>query len=374
VGLKPGPFDLDEPEEPVMPANHQGALLELIGIDVPIVQAPMAGTSSAAMAAAVSQAGGLGSVGVGAMNAMGARDTIRAIRAISNRPFNVNVFVHRPATGDAIREASWIERLAPEFARFGAKPPSVLTEIYKSFAADDEMLAMFIEEKPKVVSFHFGVPAADRIRALRDAGIILLASATSLEEARMVEAAGIHAVVAQGYEAGGHRGVFDQDADDDRLGTMALTRILSCNVSIPVIAAGGIMDGAGISAALRLGAAAAQLGTAFILCDESLADEGYRAALHGEAANHTTMTRAISGRPARCLANRFTTIGAMTADRDVPAYPIAYDLGKALNSAAKAKGEAGFGAQWAGQGAPLARQMSAGELMETLIAELRGAQ
>src|SRR5262249_41157462 len=155
-----------------------------------------------------------------------------------------------------------------------------------------------------VISCHFGVPSAETMRLLREAGIVLLACATSLHEGRTVQEAGVDAVIAQGYEAGGHRGVFDPESTDDRLGTLALTRLLVQKLRIPVIAAGGLMDGAGIAAALKLGAAAAQLGTAFLLCDESQADEGYRAALRSEAAYHTVMTRAISGRPARCLPNR----------------------------------------------------------------------
>ncbi|HEY0314847.1 MAG TPA: nitronate monooxygenase, partial [Sphingomonas sp.] len=215
------------------------------------------------------------------------------------------------------------------------------------------------------------LPDSPRIKALRDAGIVLLASATSLAEARRAAEAGIDAIVAQGWEAGGHRGVFDPDAPDDRLGTMALVPLLARAIDLPVIAAGGIMTGAGIDAALALGAAAAQLGTAFVATDESLADPGYRAALFSEAAHHTTMTRAISGRPARSLANRFTALGAMVADSDLPAYPIAYDLGKALHAAGKGAGEFGYGAQWAGQGAPLARAMSAGALTRLLSGEMK---
>ena len=188
-------------------------------------------------------------------------------------------------------------------------------------------------------------------------------------EARLVAAAGVHAVVAQGYEAGGHRGMFDPDGEDSQLGTMALTRLLVRELDVPVIAAGGIMDGAGIAAVLRLGASAAQLGTAFVATDESAADEGYRAALFSEAAHHTVMTRAISGRPARCLANRFTAFGTGVMPDDVPSYPIAYDAGKSLHAAAKATGDFGYGAQWAGQGAPLARSLSVGRLMAELIAE-----
>ncbi len=353
-----------------MTASRPNRLCDLLRIDWPIIQAPMAGVSTPAMAAAVANAGGLGSIGVGATNAEGARAMIAAVKAATNRSFNVNVFCHRPAIADAAVEAAWLARLRPEFQRFNAAPPTGLSEIYSSFVEDDAMLALLLAERPKVVSFHFGLPPADRIAALRAAGIILIASATSLEEARAIAAAGLDAVVAQGFEAGGHRGAFDPDAPDDRLGTMALTRLLVRHLDIPVIAAGGVMDGAGIAAALRLGAGAAQLGTAFIACPESQADEAYRAALRSEAAYHTALTRAISGRPARCLANRFTALGAAVAPGEIPAYPIAYDAGKALHAAAKAAGESGFGAQWAGQGAPLARALPAAALMAELVAEL----
>jgi nitronate monooxygenase len=349
----------------------QHTLLELLGIDAPIIQAPMAGVSTPEMAAAVSNAGGLGSIGVGATNAAGAKQMIAAFRERSHGSLNVNVFCHAPARSDSAREARWVERLRPEFARLGATPPATLNEIYRSFVEDDEMLALLIAEKPKVVSFHFGVPSRERITALHDAGIVLLGSATNVAEGRALVAAGVDAIVAQGYEAGGHRGVFDPNADDDRLGTFALTRLLVCATDRPVVAAGGIMDGAGIAAAMRLGASAAQLGTAFVACDESQADGGYRAALMSAAAHHTVMTRAISGRPARSLANRFTAVGQGVDPRDVPDYPIAYDAGKALHAAGKAKGEFGFGAQWAGQGAPLSRAMPAGDLVAVLRSEAR---
>jgi len=345
-------------------------LLELLRIEAPIIQAPMAGVSTPSMAAAVSNAGGLGSIGVGGTDAAGASRMIAEFREKSRRSLNVNVFCHAPARADAAREARWIERLRPEFARLGAAPPGALREIYRSFVEDDDMLAVLLREKPAVVSFHFGLPARERIEALRAAGIVLLGTATNLAEARALVAADVDAVVAQGYEAGGHRGVFDPDADDDRLGTFALTRVLVSELDRPVIAAGGIMDGAGIDAALRLGAGAAQLGTAFVGCDESQADAGYRAALKSDAAHHTVMTRAISGRPARCLANRFTAIGRNVASSDVPVYPIGYDAGKALHAAGKAKGEYGYGAQWAGQGAPLSRVMPSADLVALLRSEM----
>jgi nitronate monooxygenase len=349
------------------------SLLERIGLDWPIFQAPMAGTSTPAMAAAVSNAGALGALGLAAEGAQGAAKMIAATRALTSRPFNLNVFCHRPAIPDAAVEAAWIARLKPEFDRFEATPPAALREIYQTFRGNQAMTQLLLETPPAVVSFHFGLPPEDQIRALKQAGIILFGSATSLAEARQLARAGIDAVVAQGYEAGGHRGLFDYAAPDDRLGTFALTRVLVRNLDLPIIAAGGIMDGAGIAAVLRLGAAAAQLGTAFVGCPESAADQGYRTALASEAAYHTVMTRAISGRPARCLANRFTRLAKSVPDSAIPDYPITYDLGKALNAAAKAKGEFGFGAQWAGQGAPLSRPMPAAELVGTLVQEMQAA-
>jgi len=347
--------------------------LRKLGIELPIIQAPMAGVSTPEMAAAVSNSGGLGSIGVGPSDAETTRQMIAAVRSRTDRPIQVNVFCHQPAVADAAREAAWLARLGPEFARYGAKPPARLTEIYQTFLTDDAKLTVLLAERPAVVSFHFGLPARERIEALRTAGIALLATATNLEEGKAIAAAGIDAVVAQGYEAGGHRGIFDPTGPDDRLGTVALTRLLVNKLDLPVIAAGGIMDGAGIAASLTLGAVAAQLGTAFIACPESSADAGFRAALLGPPAEHTVMTSAISGRPARCLANRFTAFGEGVERGAVPDYPIAYDAGKALHAAAKAAGEFGYGAQWAGQGAPLARTAPAGELVARLRQEMKRA-
>jgi nitronate monooxygenase len=348
-------------------------VLDLLAIDAPVIQAPMAGVSTPEMAAAVSNAGALGSIGVGATDAQGARAMIAAFRERSRRSLNVNVFCHAPARADREREARWLERLRPAFERFGTRPPAELHEIYRSFVENDAMLAMLVAEKPKVVSFHFGVPAPERVRALRDAGIVLLGTAKNLVEARALATAGVDVIVAQGFEAGGHRGMFDPDAPDDALSTFALTQLLAREIDRPIVAAGGIMDGAGIEAALKLGASAAQLGTAFVPCEESAIDAGYRAAFGGAAAYHTVMTRAISGRPARCLANHFTALGADVPAREVPDYPIAYDAGKALHAAAKAKGDLGFGAQWAGEGAPRARRVPARELVALLRRELADA-
>ena len=353
------------------------SFLDRLAIALPIFQAPMAGVSTPALAAAVSNVGALGAIGIGATDADGAHEMIEALRAATDRPFHVNVFVHRSARHDAEREGAWLAGLAPVFREYGAEPPATLQAIYRSFAEDDEMLATLIAAAPPVISFHFGVPAPERVAALRATGAILLASATNLTEARAAEAAGMDAVIAQGYEAGGHRGVFDPTARDEQIGTLALTRLLVRRLSLPVIAAGGIMDGSGIAAVLRLGAVAAQLGTAFVACPESSASPAHRAALLAGDAARNVMTTGISGRPARCLVNRFTTLAESLAARTPPLrppdYPIAYDAGKALNAAAAARGEHGYGAQWAGQGAPMARSLPASDLVALLAREVRDA-
>ncbi|CAB3762155.1 NAD(P)H-dependent flavin oxidoreductase [Paraburkholderia humisilvae] len=349
------------------------SLLQMLSISKPIIQAPMAGVSTPALAAAVSNAGGLGSLGVGAMKAEAARKTIRDTRALTDKPFNINVFTHAPAVADAAVEKAWLNWLAPLFASYGASAPEKLSEIYTSFVEDQAMLDVFLEEKPAVVSFHFGLPSQKIIDALQNAGITLFASATNLNEAAAAVDAGVDALVAQGIEAGGHRGMFDPDVFDEGIGTFALTRLLVEKFELPVIAAGGIMDGAGIAAALALGAQAAQLGTAFVACPETSIDEGYRAALLSDGAQHTILTSAISGRPARAMMNRFAELGREANLPPTPQYPIAYDAGKALHAAAKAKGEFGYGAQWAGQAAALARSLPAAELVAALDAELREA-
>lgn len=343
-------------------------LLSLLHIEQPIIQSPMVGVSTPRMAAAVSNAGGLGSIGIGASNVEQARAMLRETAALTDKPFNVNLFCHAPAVQDRERESQWLNFLAPFFAEFDAAAPDSLREIYTSFVEDTEMLHMLLEEKPAVVSFHFGLPPQSAIDALKDAGIVLLCSVTSLAEAQQAERAGVHALVAQGYEAGGHRGVFDPQQDSE-VGTFALVRVLAEACRLPVIAAGGIMDGAGIKAVMQLGASAAQLGTAFILCPESSASVAYRQALKGPRAHQTKVTSVISGRPARGMVNRNFTSLEVNAPT-LPDYPIAYDANKALNAAAATKANTDFAVQWAGQGAPLAREMPAAALVNLLAAEI----
>ncbi|MBV7483972.1 nitronate monooxygenase family protein [Bordetella sp. BOR01] len=357
---------------PPPPADTARPLMARLGLSTPIIQAPMAGVSTPALAAAVSNAGGLGSLGLGAANAAGAREAIAQTRALTSRPFGVNLFCHVPTASDAARQARWLEYLAPAFAEFDAQPPAALREIYTSFVADDAMLDVLLAERPAVVSFHFGLPDAARLAALRQAGIYLMASATSPEEAAHIADAGLDAIIAQGAEAGGHRGIFQPGGHDEHLGTLALTRLLAAQCRLPVIAAGGIMDGAGIAAVLALGAQAAQLGTAFVSCPESSADAAYRQALLAGPVS-TISTLAISGRPARGIANRLTALGAAADCPPTPGYPYTYDAGKALHAAAKAQGSADFAAQWAGQAAALSRGLPADELMRRLQDELTGA-
>lgn len=354
-------------------------LIKRLGLQHPIIQAPMAGTATPALAAAVSNAGGLGSISIANFDAPTARKNIQALKALTDKPFNINVFVHVEGVHDSARESAWLDFLRPEFERYGASPPSEIKNIMPTFYANDAVAQVLVEERPPVVSFHFGIPPPATIKALKDAGSVLFATATSVAEGKLLEAAGIDAIVAQGVEAGGHRGVMDPAAPDDELTTAALTRQLVKHTGLPVIAAGGIMDGAGIAAYLDLGAEAAQLGTAFIACPESAADEGYRAALGGDPAFHTRLVPIISGRAARSMTTNWVKLAqgqhALGPVTDFPAYPIAYDAAKALIAAAKAKGDFGWGAYWAGQGAPLSRgKVPAAELYAQLVAELTAAR
>ena len=344
------------------------------GITHPIVQAPMVGVSTPQLAAAVSNAGALGSIGLGASTPEQGRELIRQTRALTGSPFNVNMFCHRPAAFDHARNEAWLKHLSSFFDEFESVPPTVLKEIYKSFVDDRAMLEMLVEEKPAVVSFHFGAPPAQWIEELKSAGIYTMGCATTLSEARQLEQAGVQAIVAQGYEAGGHRGVFDDAfGKDQQMGLFALLRIIVAAVDLPVIAAGGIMEGAGINAAMMLGASACQLGTAFILCPESCATPAHREALKGPKAHHTRVTSYLSGRPARGIPNRLYLESGV--DRvPLPAeYPLAYDAAKALHGAASAKGCHDFAAQWAGQGAPLARELPAQRLVQVLVEEMQAA-
>ncbi len=334
----------------------------------------MAGVSTLALALAVSQAGALGSLATGATpSAEVVAQQLADLRAATDKPFNVNVFCHQPPAPDAARDAQWLAYLRPFFRELGAEPPTSLAEVYPSFLQHDALLRVLVAARPKVVSFHFGLPTAAQASALRQAGILLLACVTSVAEGQSAVALGVDTLVAQGIEAGGHRGVFDVAAMDTHLPALTLTRQLVQAQPLPVVTAGGIMTGADIAAALRAGAVAAQLGTAFIACPESGANAAYRAALLQQPPLPTALTEVISGRPARGLVNRFMQDIDQPGRPDVAPYSRAYAASKALVAAAQQAGEAGFAVQWAGSEHGRARALPAAELVQVLAQELQAA-
>ncbi|MDJ0685290.1 MAG: nitronate monooxygenase [Alphaproteobacteria bacterium] len=344
------------------------ALTELLGIDLPIVQAPMAGVSTPAMAAAASNAGALGSISVGAMNAAAAGEAIAALKSATNRPVNVNVFTHRKPKREEDRESAWLKALEPHFAALGMETPADLPEIYTSFNDDPEMQRLLIEARPAVVSFHFGLPEPGAAAALKQAGCLLFCTATTPAEAVAAEKAGMDVIVAQGYEAGGHRGVFDPDAGDAQIGLFALIPLINTAVSLPVVAAGGIANGAGIAAALTLGADGAQMGTVFVGCPESAAPDLHWRTLKGPLGAATEVTRAVSGRPARGVVNRLMA-DLRERQTAAPEYPLPYAAAKALAAAARPTGAPDYETFFGGQAAPLTRSAPAAELIADLAAE-----
>ncbi|MDO5527993.1 MAG: nitronate monooxygenase [Paracoccus sp. (in: a-proteobacteria)] len=323
-----------------------------------VVQAPMAGITTPALAAAVSNAGGLGSLGLAALDAATAREAMAQTRALTDRPYGVNLFCHRPPRRSAATEKAWLARLAPHFRAYGADTPAGLRDNYRSLLDYDEMLEAVIDARPGVVSFHFGLPRPDQLEALRGSGAVLLATAVGPQDAETIAAAGLDGIVAQGWEAGGHRGLFDENGADDRLGVLDLLATLR-PVGLPLIAAGGIMTREDVRAVLDAGAIAAQCGTAFLVADEAATSPAHRAAL---GAGETRMTRAVSGRPARAVLNKISEM----VEEGAPDYPLPYSATKALNAAALAQGETGFGPHWAGGRCDLAQPGSAAEILARL--------
>lgn len=347
--------------------------LQRIGIQYPIFLAPMAGTSTPQLAAAVSNAGGLGSLGLATSSVAAAQQAIQQTRQLTDKPFNCNFFCHQPPQADPDTEQAWINYIAPFFKQFDATPPSTLKPVNSTFIGNQAMLDMLLEEKPAVVSFHFGVPDADVIAQLKQAGIILMASATSLPEAQIIAEAGLDAIIAQGIEAGGHRGIFNRDFDP-AISTHDLVRLFTKHLNLPVIAAGGIMDGQDIYAVLALGACAAQLGTAFVVCEESNASSAYRERLLNPDYHNTYITDSISGRPARGLVNAWHSQIDRPERPALTSYSFTYDLSKQLNAIASKQGNYDFAPFWAGSHVRKIRKLNASELMQTLIDELGSAQ
>jgi len=349
------------------------AFCERLALAHPFIQAPMAGVSTPALALAVARAGALGSLATGATPSAGlVAQQLADLHGATDKPFNVNVFCHQPALPDPGRNAQWLAYLRPFFAALGSEPPASLLEVYQSFLTNEELLRVLVAARPRVVSFHFGLPTAAQAATLHQAGCLLLACVTSVAEGRAAAALGVDGLVAQGIEAGGHRGVFDGTLDTHEP-ALALTRQLVQALPLPVITAGGLMTGADVAAAMRAGAAAAQLGTAFVACPESAASATYRAALLHQPPLPTQLTEVISGRPARGLVNRFMLDVDQPGRPAVAPYSYAYVAGKALVAAAQQAGEPGFAVQWAGTGAGRARALPAAELVHLLATELRTA-
>lgn len=336
-------------------------LLDLVGLDLPIVQAPMAGASGSAMAAAVSTAGALGSLPCAMLDAAGVRVEVDALRQQTNRPFNLNFFCHTPPTVDDDREAGWRRRLSDYYAVLGVEAPAATLRAGR--APFDEQMCKLVEELvPKVVSFHFGLPAPELVSRVKDAGCVVMSSATTVAEACWLEERGCDAVIAQGYEAGGHRGIFLSELPSEEVamqpGTFALVPQVVDAVAVPVIAAGGVADGRGIAAAFALGASGVQIGTAYLFTTEALISELHRVALGSAQADDTVLTNVFSGRPARGIVNRVVReVGPMAAE--APAFPTAGGALAPLKAAAEATGDTDFSALWSGQSANLAANLTA---------------
>jgi nitronate monooxygenase len=344
-------------------------LIDLLGIDHPIVQAPMAGFVSPAMVVAVSEAGGLGSIAMATPESL--RTELQVVRQGTGRSFSVNFFTHRQPEPDAAREQRWRQRLAPFYREFGL-PADAGAGPVRLAPFDAALCDVVLEFKPKVASFHFGLPEAGLVKRLKDERIAIVSSATTAAEARWLEGEGADAVIAQGAEAGGHRGMFLVDDIARQAGTMALVPQVVDAVKVPVIAAGGIGDGRGIAAALALGAAGVQMGTAFLLTPEARTPALHRAALKQADDGSTTLTNLFTGRPARAIVNRYIEeVGPMNAD--APQFPLAAGASGPLRAASEAKGSSDFMPLWSGQAPSLAREMPAGDLIALLTRETEAA-
>jgi nitronate monooxygenase len=338
----------------------------MLGIEVPIIQAPMITAATAELVAAVSNAGGLGSLGSAMYSVEEMKVQASKLRSLTNKPFNLNFFVHSE----------------PDLTHYDPKPmQAALSPLYKELqlgevpaprspapAFNDEMLACVLELQPKIVSFHFGLPNESAMRALKQAGIIILSSATTVAEARHLETHGADAIIAQGSEAGGHRGTFLESDANGTIGTMALVPLVVDAVKVPVIAAGGIMDGRGIAAAIMLGASAAQLGTAFLACPEASMHPVHRQALKNTSGEQTIVTRIFSGRPARAIRNRLTD--TMEANEHLAApYPTQRALVAPLTQESAKRNDPSFMQLWAGEAAALVKEEPAAEKIARLWRE-----
>jgi nitronate monooxygenase len=343
-------------------------LARLAGTRLPIVQAPMAGVQAGALAAAVCEAGALGSLPCALLAPEAMRAELELIRARTSAPYNVNFFCHVPPVPDAAREARWREALAPYYAELGIDAATIPAGPgRRPFGPDAADLLEAL--RPAVVSFHFGLPDEPLLARVRSWGSKILSSATTVEEALWLEARGVDAVIAQGLEAGGHRGMFLTDDLTTQVGTFALVSQVAKAVRIPVIAAGGIADAAGVRAAMALGASGVQCGTVFMCCEEATTSAIHRAALASPAAAHTALTNIFTGRPARGIVNRaMRELGPIQPL--APAFPLATAAIAPLRAKAEAAGSGDFSPLWSGQNASGCRRVPAREIVAALAAGL----
>ncbi len=344
------------------------SLQSLLGTALPIIQAPMAGAQGSALAIAVSNAGGLGSLPCAMLAPDAMRKELAAIRAATDKPFNVNFFCHTPPAPQPGVEARWREALTPYYAEFGIDPDAIPTGPgrlpFSSEAAD-----ILDEFKPPVVSFHFGLPEEALLQRVRGMGARIISSATTVDEALWLQERGVDAIIAQGLEAGGHRGMFLSDDLSTQVGSFALLRQIAAVARVPVIAAGGIADAEGVAAAMALGAAGVQVGTAYLCCPESTIGPLHRAALMSPQARHTAVTNLFSGRPARGIVNRvIRELGPMNGL--VPQFPLATSAIAPLRAKAEAEGLSDFTPLWSGQNASGCAAVPAAEITRALAAGL----
>ena len=343
-------------------------LLEQLDLKHPIFLAPMAGITTPQLAAEVANAGGLGALGLGASTPAQALKQILATQALTDRSFQVNFFCHQSVELDPQLEHAWLEYMQPFFVHYGMTAPKHLSCLYPSFLDHDDYLRVVLETRPKAVSFHFGLPHPRQIQALKSAGIITMVSATNLVEAQAIEAAGIDVIIAQGIEAGGHRGMFNPQLDS-AITTKDLVQLITANSNLPVVAAGGIMHGSHAAKMLNLGASAVQMGTAFIQCKSSNASAAYREALFKQPI--TQITHSISGRPARGLINAWHSQVDQAERPPVPPYPYAYDLAKQLQHVATEQQDQRFCAFWAGTRVAQIRALEPADLINLLMLEMK---
>jgi nitronate monooxygenase len=344
-------------------------LQELLGIELPIVQAPMAGVQASALAIAVSNAGGLGSLPCALLTHEAMRRELETIRAETQRPFNVNFFCHTAAAADPVRDTLWRAALSPYYQELGLDLGAIPADVGR-LPFDETALEILAAFEPPVVSFHFGLPPTLLLARIKAWGARILSTATTVDEARWLELRGVDAIIAQGFEAGGHRGMFLSDDLQTQLGTLALVPQIVNAVSVPVIAAGGIADASGVAAALALGAAGVQVGTAYLLCPEATTSAVHRAALQSKPPRITAVTNVFTGRPARGLVNRLVReMGPMSAA--APPFPRAAAAVAPLRAAAERAGSGDFSPLWAGQNTSGCTPLPAADLTRALAAGLR---